>query len=158
MTLVCQHCAWVCFRPSSKQNKKLTGLVVIGSDFQKTLAHLPFWATTISNGRGINLSFAQRSQLKTPINERLNFILLPLWRSLYGHDSEMDATIGACAPPSGGNECNSNRIAFGSRYPSHSAFRLAATIPRWRAIGSVELDLSGSLMSASYRTPVIAVR
>lgn len=25
-----------------KQNKKLTGLVVIGSDFQKAFAHLPF--------------------------------------------------------------------------------------------------------------------
>lgn len=89
--------AWACPRPAAKQNKNLTGPLVIGSDFQKTLAHLPFWATTISPEQGINLSFAQRSQLKTPINERLNFILLPLWRSLYGHDSEMDATIGSRA-------------------------------------------------------------
>lgn len=141
-------------RARGKQNKNLTGPVVIGSDFQKTFAHLPFGATTISTERGINLSFAQRSRLKTPINERLNFILLALWRSLYGHDSEMDATIRAAAhrPPSRGNEHCSDRIAFGSRYPSVRAFRLVITIGWWRAIGRLMLPLSGSLMLASYRT------
>lgn len=158
-TLVRQHCAWVRFRSSNKQNKKLTDLVVIGSDFQKTLAHLPFWATTISTGRGINLSFAQRSQLKTPINERLNFILLPLWRSLYGHDSEMDATIGA---RSDRHLAVTNATWIGSR--SGHAILVTAVLDwplRFRGDARLvrfEVGLSGSLMSESHRMRAIAVR
>ncbi|CAG9567528.1 unnamed protein product [Danaus chrysippus] len=119
------------FRPSDKQNKKLTALVVIGSDFQKMLAHLPFGATRISAGRRINLSFAERSQLKMPINERLNFILFaPVKIIIWARQRDEGDDWRARRLPSRGNECHLDRIAFGSRYPSHSALRLAVRTRR----------------------------
>lgn len=140
--------------PGPRQNRtKPRRVVVIGSDFQKTRARLPFGSTTISPERGINLSFARRSRLKTPINERLNFILVPLWRSLYGHDSEMDATIGASAqrPTSPGNEYAWIRSGSGHAILARAPVPIGHYDWRWRrAIGALMLPLSGS-NAPSYR-------